>query len=350
MDGVVTEGSAAADQSAVTGESMPVGKGPGDQVFAGSIVEGGSLRVRATAAASDTTIAKIVHMVEEAQAQRAPAETIVDRFASKYTPVVVAVAAAVAFVPPLLGASFDTWFYRGLALLIISCPCALVISTPVSILAALARATRNGVLIKGGAYLEQMAGLKAVAFDKTGTLTLGRPQVTDVVPLNGSSPEHVLTLAAALERYSEHPLAQAITESAGSPDGSGGSRARGTSGGYGRDGAGDAGGRLLVLERRLLRRRRKARSQRVRRASGRATDAMATAKDACARTERTSSASAPSREEACGRSWTAGCTSSAGRTSSACTPTTPRSSMRSGGSNVRARRRWWSATRTAPSA
>ena len=143
VDGVVVEGSAAADQAPVTGESIPVGKGPGDQVFAGSIIEGGTLRVRATAAASDTTIAKIVHMVEEAQAQRAPAETIVDRFASKYTPVVVALAAAVAFVPPLLGASFDTWFYRGLALLIISCPCALVISTPVSILAALARATQE---------------------------------------------------------------------------------------------------------------------------------------------------------------------------------------------------------------
>ena len=214
VDGVVVEGSAAADQAPVTGESVPVGKGPGDQVFAGSIIEGGTLRVRATAAASDTTIAKIVHMVEEAQAQRAPAETIVDRFASKYTPVVVALAAAVAFVPPLLGASFDTWFYRGLALLIISCPCALVISTPVSILAALARATKNGVLIKGGAYLEQMASIKAVAFDKTGTLTLGRPQVTDVVPLSGASAEQVLTVAAALERYSEHPLARAITERA----------------------------------------------------------------------------------------------------------------------------------------
>jgi Cd2+/Zn2+-exporting ATPase len=221
VDGVVVEGSAAADQSAVTGESMPVGKCLGDQVFAGSIIEGGSLRVRATATASDTTIAKIVHMVEEAQAQRAPAESIVDRFASRYTPVVVALAAAVAFVPPLFGASFDTWFYRGLALLIISCPCALVISTPVSILAALARATKNGVLVKGGAYLEQMAGLQAVAFDKTGTLTLGRPQVTDVVPLNGASPEHVLALAAALERYSEHPLAQAIVDSAASPDGHG---------------------------------------------------------------------------------------------------------------------------------
>ena len=123
----------------------------------------------------------------------------------------MALAAAVAFVPPLLGASFDTWFYRGLALLIISCPCALVISTPVSILAALARATKNGVLIKGGAYLEQMAGLKAVAFDKTGTLTLGRPQVTDVVPLNGAAADHVIGVAAALERYSEHPLARAIT-------------------------------------------------------------------------------------------------------------------------------------------
>ena len=143
VDGVVIEGNAAADQAPVTGESGPVAKGPGDQVFAGSIIEGGTLRLRATAAAADNTIAKIVHLVEEAQAQRAPAETIVDRFAGRYTPVVVALAAAVAFVPPLLGASFDTWFYRGLALLIISCPCALVISTPVSILAALARATRT---------------------------------------------------------------------------------------------------------------------------------------------------------------------------------------------------------------
>ena len=214
VDGVVVEGTAAADQAPVTGESIPVAKGPGDQVFAGSIIEGGSLHVRATAAASDTTIAKIVHMVEEAQAQRAPAETIVDRFASRYTPVVVALAAAVAFIPPLLGASFDTWFYRGLALLIISCPCALVISTPVTILAALARATRNGVLIKGGAYLEQMAGVKAIAFDKTGTLTRGRPAVTDVVPLNGASPARVVEVAAALERYSEHPLARAIGDRA----------------------------------------------------------------------------------------------------------------------------------------
>ena len=210
IDGVVLDGHAAANQAPVTGESRPVGKAPGDQVFAGSIIEGGTLRVRATAAAADNTIAKIVHLVEEAQAQRAPAESIVDRFAARYTPVVVALAAAVAFIPPLLGESFDTWFYRGLALLIISCPCALVISTPVSILAALARATRNGVLIKGGVYLERMAKLEAVAFDKTGTLTAGGPQVTDVVGLRGASDKEVLTIAASLERLSEHPLARAI--------------------------------------------------------------------------------------------------------------------------------------------
>jgi Cd2+/Zn2+-exporting ATPase len=216
VDGVVLEGTAAANQAPVTGESHPVAKAPGDQVFAGSIIEGGSLRLRATTAAADNTIAKIVHLVEEAQAQRAPAQSIVDRFAARYTPIVVALAAAVAFVPPLLGASFDTWFYRGLALLIISCPCALVISTPVSILAALANATRNGVLIKGGVYLEQMATLGAVAFDKTGTLTAGRPQVTDVVGLRGTSQSRVLGIAAALERLSEHPLARAIVGHAAS--------------------------------------------------------------------------------------------------------------------------------------
>jgi Zn2+/Cd2+-exporting ATPase len=214
VDGIVIDGTAAANQAPVTGESHPVAKEPGDQVFAGSIVEGGSLHVRATTAAADNTIAKIVHLVEEAQAQRAPAQSIVDRFAARYTPIVVALAAAVAFVPPLLGASFDTWFYRGLALLIISCPCALVISTPVSILAALARATRNGVLIKGGVYLERMAKLGAVAFDKTGTLTAGRPQVTDLVGLNGVSQGRVLEIAAALEKLSEHPLGRAIVEHA----------------------------------------------------------------------------------------------------------------------------------------
>ncbi|HET6495762.1 MAG TPA: heavy metal translocating P-type ATPase [Thermoleophilia bacterium] len=212
VDGVVLEGHASANQAPITGESAPVAKRPGDGVFAGSIVEGGSLRVRATTAAADNTIAKIVHLVEEAQAKRAPSQAIVDRFAARYTPIVVALAAAVAFVPPLFGQPFDVWFYRGLAVLIISCPCALVISTPVSILAALGRATRSGVLIKGGVYLEQAAKIRAIAFDKTGTLTSGRPQVTDVIGLRGVGEERVLLLAAAVERFSEHPLARAIVE------------------------------------------------------------------------------------------------------------------------------------------
>jgi Cd2+/Zn2+-exporting ATPase len=210
VDGVVVAGSAAVNQAAITGESLAVARQAGDQVFAGSIVEGGSLEARATSTAADNTIAKIVHLVEEAQAQRAPAQGVVDRFAARYTPIVVAGAALVAFLPPLLGASFGTWFYRGLALLIISCPCALVISTPVSILAALGNATRRGVLIKGGAYLEQLAHIRAVAIDKTGTLTTGKPVVTDIVALNGSAPETVLAIAAACERSSEHPLARAI--------------------------------------------------------------------------------------------------------------------------------------------
>jgi cation transport ATPase len=214
VDGTVLEGQAGANQAPITGESSPVAKGPGDQVFAGSIVERGSLVVQATSSAADNTIARIVHLVEEAQARQAPSQALVDRFAARYTPIVVAVAAAVAFIPPLLGQSFDTWFYRGLAILIISCPCALVISTPVSILAALSRATRDGVLIKGGICLEQAAKLRAMAFDKTGTLTAGRPEVTDVVALRDLDGDEVLALAALLERRSEHPLARAIVAAA----------------------------------------------------------------------------------------------------------------------------------------
>ena len=194
----------------------------GDEVFAGSIVQGGALTVRATTTVSDNTIAKIIHLVEEAQAQRAPLQTTIDRFAAKYTPVVVAAAAAVALLPPLLfGQSFSTWFYRGLALLIISCPCALVISTPVSFLAALGAATRRGVLIKGGAYLEEAGALRAIAFDKTGTLTTGVPRVTDVVSLDGDQGERVLARAAAVERSSEHPLARAIVAEAERLEGGG---------------------------------------------------------------------------------------------------------------------------------
>ncbi len=210
LDGVVTDGEAAVNQAQVTGESAPLTRRPGDIVFAGSIVEGGALHLRTTAAADDTTVARIVHMVEEAQAQRAPLQTTVDRFAARYTPAVVALAAVVALLPPLFGAPFSEWLYRGLALLIISCPCALVISTPVSILAALSRTTRLGALVKGGAALERAATLDALAIDKTGTLTRGRPEVTGVVALDGASPERVLAVAAACEQLSEHALARAI--------------------------------------------------------------------------------------------------------------------------------------------
>ena len=216
VDGVVLAGVASANEAAITGEPLPVTKGPGDTVFAGSVLEGGALRVRTTATAADTTVAKIVHLVEEAQATRAPAQAIVDRFAARYTPAVIALAAAVVLVPPLVfGGAWGTWIYRGLALLIVSCPCALVISTPVSILAALGNATRHGVLVKGGTYLEQAAYLRVVAFDKTGTLTEGRPEVSDVVALNGWSRDDVLRLAAAVERDSEHALARAIVVAAG---------------------------------------------------------------------------------------------------------------------------------------
>ncbi len=222
VDGIVVDGQAGVDQSPITGESMPVGKTRGDEVFAGSIVQGGALTVQAATTVSDNTIAKIIHLVEEAQAQRAPLQTTIDRFAARYTPVVVVAAAAVALLPPLLfGQSFSTWFYRGLALLIISCPCALVISTPVSFLAALGAATRRGVLIKGGAYLEEAGALRAMAFDKTGTLTTGVPRVTDVVSLDGDQGERVLARAAAVERSSEHPLARAIVAEADRLEGGG---------------------------------------------------------------------------------------------------------------------------------
>ncbi|MCL5109547.1 MAG: cadmium-translocating P-type ATPase [Chloroflexi bacterium] len=211
VDGRVVAGASAVNQAPITGESMPVDKEVGDEVFAGSLVEQGYLEVKATKPYAENTISHIVHLVEEAQAQRAPSQRFVDRFATYYTPAVIVGAVAVATVPWLLFAQpFETWFYRALVLLVIACPCALVISTPVSIVSGIARAAGLGVLIKGGAYLEEMGGLRAVAFDKTGTLTAGRPEVTDVVPLNGLPEDELLHLAAAVEGRSEHPLAAAV--------------------------------------------------------------------------------------------------------------------------------------------
>ena len=215
LDGRVSAGESPVNQAPVTGESLPVDKAPGDEVFAGTINGRGGLDVLVTRLRRDSTLARIVHLVERAQAQRAPSQAFVDRFARIYTPVVLALAVVVALAPPLLfDASWGTWFSRSLVLLVISCPCALVISTPVSIVSALAAAARKGVLIKGGARLEKMATLRCVAFDKTGTLTKGRLRVLDVVPVNGSIVAEILHAAASLEARSEHPIGRAIVERA----------------------------------------------------------------------------------------------------------------------------------------
>jgi len=225
MDGDVRRGTSSVDQGPVTGESIPVEKRPGAEVFAGSVNGEGALEIEVTQRAEDNTISRVIHMVEEAQAQKAPSQRWVDVFARYYTPAVVGLAVLIAAVPPLLfGQPFlepgpgagHGWLYRALSLLIIACPCALVISTPVSIVSAISNAARQGVLFKGGAYLEAASGLRVVAFDKTGTLTHGEPEVTDVVVVNDEtmSNEQLLALAASVESGSEHPLARAIVGAA----------------------------------------------------------------------------------------------------------------------------------------
>ncbi len=210
-DGEVVEGVSAVDQSPVTGESVPVSRGPGDAVFAGSIVAEAALRLRVSRPASDNTIARIIRLVEEAESARSPTQRFIDRFARVYMPAIVALAALVIVVPPLaVGADWGTWIYRGLALLLIGCPCALVISVPASIASALSAGARRGLLMKGGAVIEAVSGVTHVAFDKTGTLTIGKPQVTDVVGLGAGAAE-TLALAAAVEGPSSHPLAAAIS-------------------------------------------------------------------------------------------------------------------------------------------
>ncbi len=212
LDGVVRSGASAVDQSPITGESMPVSKAAGDVVYAGTINAEGALEVETTKPASESTLARIMRMVEEAQSRRARAVQWVERFAAVYTPVMVGVAVLFAVVPPLfMGGAWGAWFYEALVILVISCPCALVISTPVSIVAALASAARNGVLVKGGVFLEVPATLNAIALDKTGTLTHGRPAVTAVTPLGGTPERELLAVAAALESRSSHPVAQAVT-------------------------------------------------------------------------------------------------------------------------------------------
>ncbi|WP_299476392.1 heavy metal translocating P-type ATPase [Cypionkella sp.] len=209
-DGVIAEGSSGIDESPVTGESMPKTKGPGETVFAGSINAEAALRITVTKSAEDNTISRIIALVEEAESARAPTERFIDRFSRYYMPAITGLALLVALFPPLLfGQAWDTWIYRGLALLLIGCPCALVISVPASIASALSTGAKRGMLMKGGSVIEAVARVTQVAFDKTGTLTAGRPLVTDLVVLNGTEAD-LLAVAAGVETGSSHPLAEAI--------------------------------------------------------------------------------------------------------------------------------------------
>lgn len=213
LDGEVISGVSSVNQAPVTGESIPVDKRPGDAVYAGTINEHGSLEIRVTKLVEDTTISRIIHLVEEAQEQKAPTEAFVDKFARIYTPIVFILALAVMLFPPLfLADAWSDWFYKGLELLVVACPCALVISTPVAIVSAIGHAARNGVLIKGGAFLEVAGRITAIAFDKTGTLTEGKAKVSQVIASGTTSEAELLSIAFTLEEYSTHPIAKAVAD------------------------------------------------------------------------------------------------------------------------------------------
>lgn len=213
LDGTIINGTSSVNQAAITGESVPVTKTEGDDVFAATLNEEGYLEVRVTKRCDETVLSKIVELVKESQKRKSNTETFIERFAKYYTPAVVLVAAAVAVIPPLaFGQPLETWIYRALVLLIISCPCAFLLSTPVSMVSGITSSTRNGVIIKGSKYIEEMKNINTMVFDKTGTLTEGKLEVTDVITLNGYSEKEILQIAGSLESKSKHPLAEAIIQ------------------------------------------------------------------------------------------------------------------------------------------
>jgi Cd2+/Zn2+-exporting ATPase len=215
IDGVVVEGSSAVDQSTITGESMPISKSVGDDVFAGTMNQHGRLEFRVTRLAQDSTLARIINMVEQAQDRKANLQQSIDLFEQRYAMAIILIVLLVIFLPPLLlGVEFEANFYRAMVLLVVASPCALVISTPASILSAIANAARRGILFKGGAHMERIAGIKVVALDKTGTITYGKPVVTDIVPVEDTSESDLLNMTACVETYSEHPIARAVVQEA----------------------------------------------------------------------------------------------------------------------------------------